>query len=64
MKAIKSFFANMLTDHDILSRPPVDASSLMYSYITFTNTCAAPKKTPAGKGGRLISFTDYKLRRA
>ena len=64
MKAFKNFFNRMFSDHGMISSPPEDAASLMYSYITFTGERKSRKDEPLNKGGKLINFTEYKLRRA
>ena len=64
MKALKNFFNRMFSDHGSISRPPMDAASLMYSYITFSGERNRDTDKPVNKGGKLINFTEYKLRRA
>ena len=64
MKAFKNFFNRMFSDHGSISRPPVDAASFMYSYITFRGERKCDTDNPANKGGKLINFMEYKLRRA
>lgn len=64
MKGVKAFLGNIFSDRGVFSIPHTNAESLMYGLSAFSadvRKINIPKKPQTGN---LISFTEYKLRRA